>query len=183
MRFFKKSSLVIFTIFIAIVFLFQACDDDNNNRPTGHDFSNVPEPYNLANADTSYVKEGDVEIYIIEEGICPSGVEDFCTVTPRDRIAVKYTGRIFDDGTVFESTFANGNDQPAIITNLTPNATQQQAAQIEGFRRGLLGMKVGEKRVIIVPPSLGYDNSRPGVNGIDLRDKTLRYDVELINLY
>jgi FKBP-type peptidyl-prolyl cis-trans isomerase len=43
-------------------------------------------------------------------------------------------------------------------------------------------MKEGEKRVIIVPPALGYSDNRPGVNGIDLRDETLRYDVEITGL-
>jgi len=181
MRFIRRSSFLLVVLLISIALLIQGCGDENNG-PTGPDYSNVPEPYSMSNADTTYTKEGGVEIYVIEEGECPSGEEEFCTVTPRDQIGVKYTGRIFEEETIFESTFANDNDQPAIITNLTPNPTQQQPAQIEGFRRGLLGMKEGEKRIIIVPPALGYSDNRPGVGGIDLRDKTLRYDVELTGI-
>ncbi|PAU93318.1 hypothetical protein CK503_12925 [Aliifodinibius salipaludis] len=181
MRFFRKSSFLLFILLISSALIIQSCDD-KNNRPTGPDYSNVPEPYNISNADTTYTKEGGVEIYVIEEGECPGGNEEFCTVTPRDQIGVRYTGRIFEEGTIFESTFADSNTTSALITNLTSNSTQQQQAQIEGFRRGLLGMKEGEKRVIVVPPSLGYDNSRPGVNGMDLRDETLRYDVELTGI-
>lgn len=185
MRFLNKSPFLLFALLISSALLIQSCSDDSN-QPTGPDYSFVPDPYNLSEADTTYTKEGGVEIYVIEEGICPGGIEKYCTVQPVDQIRVKYTGRIFDGGSgqgeIFESTFVDSTSTPAIITNLTPNSTQQQAAQIEGFRRGLLGMKEGEKRVIIVPPALGYDDSRPGVNGIDLRDKTLRYDVELTGL-
>lgn len=181
MRFFRKLPFLLAVLLISSAFIIQGCEDENNS-PTGPDFSTVPEPYDISNADTTFTKEGGVEIYIIEEGVCPSGEVEFCTVTPRDQINIKYTGRIFEEGTIFESTFSNDNDRAAVITNLTPNPTQQQAAQIEGFRRGLLGMKEGEKRVIIVPPSLGYNDSRPGVNGIDLRDETLRYDVELTTI-
>ena len=185
MRFFKTSSILLLALLISSAFLIQGCGDDNN-QPTGPDFSNAPDPYNMSDADTTYTKEGGVEIYVIEEGVCPGGNEEFCTVEPVDQISLKYTGRIFDGGTgegeIFETTYVDSTGSSAIITNLTPNSTSQQAAQIEGFRRGLLGMKEGEKRVIIVPPSLGYSDNRPGVNGIDLRDETLRYDVELTGL-
>lgn len=183
MNFFSKSPLLLLALLLSATLAFQACDDNNNRRPTGPDFSTVPEPYELSNADTTYTKEGGVEIYVIEKGDCPGGNEEYCTVTPRDQIGIKYTGRIFDDTEeIFESTYADSNTSSAFISNLTPNSTAQQSTQIEGFRRGLLGMKENEKRVIIVPPSLGYDDNRPGTNGIDLRDKTLRYDVELTGI-
>jgi FKBP-type peptidyl-prolyl cis-trans isomerase len=185
MSFIKTSPFLLLALLISSALLIQGCGDDNN-RPTGPDFSNVPEAYIMSDADTTYTKEGDVEIYVIEEGICPGGDEEFCTVEPVDQISLKYTGRIFDGGTgegeIFESTYVDSARSSTIISNLTPNSTSQQPAQIEGFRRGLLGMKEGEKRVIIAPPSLGYTDSRPGVNGIDLRDETLRYDVELTGL-
>lgn len=152
MRFIKKLPFLLVALLFSSVLIIQGCSDENN-RPTGPDFSNVPEPYNMSNADTTYTKEGGVEIYVIEEGVCPSGEEEFCTVTPRDQISLKYTGRIFDGGTgegeIFESTYVDSTRSSAIITNLTPNSTQQQAAQIEGFRRGLLGMKEGEKELLL----------------------------------
>jgi FKBP-type peptidyl-prolyl cis-trans isomerase len=179
MRFFAKSSLFQVVVILSTLLFLQSCGDDNSPTNTDPDFSTVPDAYNLSENDTTYVKDG-VEIYVIEKGY-----SEF-EVLPRDQIFLKYTGRIFDDGSgkgqIFESTYAGGNEEDALITNLRPIATSQQAPQIEGFRRGLLGMKEGEKRVIIVPPSLGYDDSRIGINGIDLRGKTLRYDVELTGI-
>ena len=186
MKFFSKSPLLLLALLLSTALFFQACGDDSPTGPTGPNFATVPEAYNITNKEPSFTKEGGVEIYIIEEGDCPGGKEEFCTVTSNDQISLKYTGRIYKnnsgDGEIFESTYADSNNSAAIIRNLTSNSTSQQSAQIEGFRRGLLGMKENEKRVIIVPPSLGYDDSRPGTNGMDLREETLRYDVELTNI-
>lgn len=173
MRSLMKSSLFPLAILFTAVLLLQACGGDD--PITGPNFDTVPEPYDLTQADTTYTKDGGVEIYVIERGNGPF------EVIARDQISVKYTGRTID-GEVFESSFANGNEFPAIITNLRPVSTENQRPQVEGFRRGLLGMVEGEKRTIIVPPSLGYDSSRVGVNGIDLRGDTLRYDVELVGI-
>lgn len=171
--FIKLSFLQIAIVLTAVLFL-QACGDDNDG-PTGPDFSTVPEPYDLSQADTTYTKEGGVEIYVIEEG------DGAFEVIPRDQIGLKFTGRVLD-GQIFNSSYRNGNESSVLITNLRPVRVGQQPPQVEGFRRGLLGMVEGEKRVIIVPPSLGYDDSNPGVNGFDLREKTLRYDVELTGI-
>lgn len=176
MNFFSKSFFFQLTIILSAVLLFQSCDDDPTRPSRELDFSTVPDPYDLSEADTSYTKEGGVEIYIIEEGDGPF------EVVSRDQISLYLTGRT-SDGEIFKSTYANGNEQPAIISNLTTASKEGPQGsippQIEGFRRGLLGMHEGEKRVIIVPPELGYDDSNPGENGMDLRGEELRYDVEL----
>lgn len=171
MKLFSKSLFLQTAILLSAILLLQSCGDDPF-QPREVDFSTVPDPYNLSEADTSYTKEGGVEIHVIEKGEGPF------EVVPRDQIRLYYTGRT-TEGEIFESTFANGSEQPAVISNLTPVTRNQRPPQVEGFRRGLLGMKEGEKRVIIVPSELGYDNVRPGTNGMDLRGKELRYDVEL----
>lgn len=175
MRFSTTSTLFQLAILFSALFLLQACDYNNNNSREP-DFSTVPDPYDLSEADTTYTKEGGVEIYIIEQG------NQQFEVIPRDRINVKFTGRTID-GRIFQSTYADGNTEARQITNLKPVASgSQTSAPIEGFRRGLLGMTEGEKRVIFVPPSLGYNDSRTGANGMDLRDDSLRYDVELVSI-
>lgn len=65
-------------------------------------------------------------------------------------IAVHYTG-YFTNGTIFD---ANG-------TNATPFSFALGSGQvIAGWDEGVVGMKVGGTRQLILPPSLGY-----GVNG------------------
>lgn len=178
MRLLKRSSFYQLVLILSAIFLFQACGDDpfSNNRQL--DFSEAPEPYDLSQADTSYTTEDGVEIYIIEEGYSP-----FETIS-RDEISLYHTGRT-SDGEIFNSSYRNGRIQPSLI-HLSPVSKviggESHPPQVDGYREGLLGMKEGGKRVIIVPPSLGYNDNNPGINGFDLRDETLRYDVELADI-
>jgi FKBP-type peptidyl-prolyl cis-trans isomerase len=48
---------------------------------------------------------------------------------------------------------------------------------IQGWEVGVLGMKVGEQRRLIIPPNLGYGPS--GVPGVIPPHATLHFDVEL----
>lgn len=159
---------------MAFLFL-QGCDDNS----TGPDFSNVPPPYDRSEALRDSTLEDDLKIFVIEEGIGPF------EVVPTDVIRVKYTGRTAD-GRIFDSTYRSEDNQSLVLQNLAPGpkivGPGTISPLIEGFRKGLLGMKIGEKRIIEVPPSLGYDDGRPGTNGFDLRDDTLIFDVELVEI-
>lgn len=176
---FLKSSFFQLVLFLAAILFIQGCEDDPLNNSRELDFSDAPDPYELSQADTSYTMENGVEIYIIEEGNTP-----FETVS-RDEITLYFTGRK-SDGEIFDSSYLNGSEQPnpihlSSVRKAMENIPQNDPVppQVEGYREGLIGMKEGEKRVIIVPPSLGYDDDNPGINSFDLRDETLRYDVEL----
>ena len=48
---------------------------------------------------------------------------------------------------------------------------------IKGWDKGVAGMRVGDKRKLIVPPSMGYGET--GVSGVIPRQATLVFDVEL----
>lgn len=50
---------------------------------------------------------------------------------------------------------------------------------IPGFSQGVLGMRVGGVRRIIIPPNLGYGNNPPSGSGIPL-NATLVFQVELL---
>lgn len=76
---------------------------------------------------------------------------------------INYTGK-FIDGTVFGSS-ENSGGPVAIPLDQT----------IPGFSKGLIGMKEGEKRIILVHPELGY-----GATGHLPPNSLLIFDVEVV---
>jgi hypothetical protein len=64
-------------------------------------------------------------------------------------VTLRYVGRL-TDGTIFDQDTATGS------TALT--FTVGAGTVIPGFDEGLLGMRAGGKRVLIIPPKLGYGN-------------------------
>lgn len=81
-----------------------------------------------------------------------------------------YTGTLLN-GKEFDSSFRRGAD-PAVF-NLD--------GVVKGFRVGLLGMKVGERRRLTIPGEIGYGQAgNPGA-GIG-PNETLIFDVELVDV-
>ncbi len=84
------------------------------------------------------------------------------------RVQVHYTGKL-DDGTVFDSSVPRG--EPFVFT-----LGQRQV--IQGWEEGILGMLVGETRVLTIPPALAYGSS--GAGDIIPPNATLIFDVQLL---
>lgn len=85
-------------------------------------------------------------------------------------ITVKYTGTL-DDGTVFDSTDKQGG-QPATFT-------LAKGQLIDGWVQGIPGMKVGGKRKLVIPPSLGYGAQ---AQGSIPPNSTLTFEIELVDV-
>lgn len=66
-----------------------------------------------------------------------------------DNMKVDYIGIGCSTGTVFDATYKDGG-KPLAVTNLG------QAQLIEGFNKGLVGMKAGGQRELIIPGPLAY---------------------------
>jgi FKBP-type peptidyl-prolyl cis-trans isomerase FkpA len=87
-----------------------------------------------------------------------------------ERVSVHYTGWL-TDGTKFDSSLDRG--QPF---ELTLGAGQV----IKGWDEGIVGMKVGGKRKLTIPPELGYGER--GFPGAIPPGSTLVFDVELLSV-
>lgn len=182
MKFNKHPYLPLLAVVLAL-FILQSCGDDSR-RFYEPDYSDVPPPFDTteyASKENIEDEDGVVTVYIIQEG----GSQD--TVIYRDQISVRYTGRT-TDGEVFESTYRDGRTAPQTLQNLTPEPKSVSGSRnpvsplIDGFRKGLLGMNEGEKRTIVVPPSLGYGGSSQGQSGSQFQNDTLIFDVELLQI-
>lgn len=111
--------------------------------PTGDDLGSKPEikvpdgepPAELQVAD---IKEGDGK-----------------TGCAGDVLTVKYVGVTYATGTQFDASWDAGRDFPFQIG---------QGAVIEGWDKGLLGMRVGGRRELVIPPDLAYGDQEQGAD-------------------
>jgi len=102
----------------------------------------------------------------IKNNIEGEGVE----IINHSKIQVHYLGKL-EDGTKFDSSYDRGE----------PLSFQIGLRQvIEGWERGLMGMKIGGKRTIIIPPELAYGER--GVGDLIPPNATLFFDVEIIDI-
>ena len=100
------------------------------------------------------------------------------TAVVGSKLVVQYTGK-FENGTVFDTSVGKpAINCPAGVAQgfcFTLGASQV----IPGWDQGLQGMKVGGKRLLIVPPSLGYGANDYGpIPG----NSTLIFEVQLLSI-
>ncbi|KAF0292235.1 Peptidyl-prolyl cis-trans isomerase FKBP7 [Amphibalanus amphitrite] len=87
-----------------------------------------------------------------------------------DMLSMDYTGTL-EDGTKFDSS----------VDRKQPFNFQLGVGQvIKGWDQGLLDMCVGERRKLIVPPSLGYGEQ--GAGEVIPGGATLHFEVELLSI-
>jgi FKBP-type peptidyl-prolyl cis-trans isomerase len=112
-----------------------------------------------------------------KEVVTPSGLKytdikvgDGAEAKPGQVVDVHYTGWL-TNGTKFDSSVDRGK----------PFSFKLGAGQvIEGWDKGVAGMKVGGKRKLTIPPGLGYGSQ--SVGGVIPPNSTLVFDVELLGV-
>lgn len=105
----------------------------------------------------------ELQIEELEEG---TGTD----ANPGDKVQVHYTGWL-TDGTKFDSSVDRGK----------PFEFQLGAGRvIQGWDQGVVGMRVGGKRKLTIPPHLGYGSR--GAGGVIPADATLVFEVELLGV-
>lgn len=117
---------------------------------------------NAGEAPTITAPSGDAPTDLIaEDVIIGSGTKVVATST----LTVHYTLMKWTDGSIVESSWTSGAP-----------ATFALAEVIQGWQQGLLGAKVGGRRLLVIPPALGYGP----MAGHPLEKDTLIFAVDII---
>ncbi len=85
------------------------------------------------------------------------------------RVTMKYIGRLQKNGQVFDQTKGNATFKFRLGVGEV----------IKGWDRGVEGMRVGDRRKLVCPPSMAYGSSRTGPIPAN---STLVFEVELIDV-
>lgn len=104
---------------------------------------------------------------LIEDEIVGDGDE----ATIGKRVIVHYSGVAWSSGSEFDSSWDRGE---------TFDFRLGARAVIEGWDRGVKGMKVGGRRRLTIPPDLGYGSR--GAGGVIKGGETLVFVVDLVEV-
>jgi len=88
-----------------------------------------------------------------------------------DTVSVQYVGVAYSSGKVFDASWSRGQPFQFALG---------QGQVIAGWDEGVVGMQVGGRRELIIPPSLAYHATSPGP-GIAAND-TLIFIVDLVKI-
>jgi peptidylprolyl isomerase len=88
--------------------------------------------------------------------------------SPSSTITIAYVGALYANGKVFDASW---KDEPS-----THTISQAASGFVPGFEQGLLGMRVGGRRELIIPPKLAYGSK---ANGSIPANSTLIFIVDL----
>ncbi len=97
---------------------------------------------------------------------------------PGDIVQVQYIGKL-TDGTIFDQSSAHKDVMPGCPKAGMFCFTLGGGQVIPGWDQGLVGMKVGGERTLVIPPSLGYGARQMGPIPAN---STLLFDVKLLGI-
>lgn len=101
-------------------------------------------------------------------------------LAPGDTVMIKYTGSLIN-GTVFDSSDAHGGTPLTLV--VAPDGslhTPDGGGLIEGWSKGVVGMKEGGTRRLIIPAALGYGAQAMG--NLIPANSTLVFVLELVKV-
>ena len=115
---------------------------------------------NPSNSNTSQTPKVSIQDEVIGQGdVAETG----------NSVVIHYIGK-FTDGTVFDSSVARGEPVQFVLG---------VGKFTKGWDEGIVGMRVGGKRILVVPPELGY-----GANdyGPIPANSTLVFEIQLLKV-
>ncbi len=160
-----KKSIIILVIFFIVLGVYVSFRETpkNSEIKVSENMETVFGDTQVNIAEQVKPMENQLQIVVIKEG---SGA----AAKNGDKVAVHYTGRL-PNGDKFDSSIDRG--QPFVFTLGVGQV-------IKGWDMGVLGMKVGGKLRLTIPPELAYGES--GAGGVIPPNATLIFEVELLKI-
>ena len=106
----------------------------------------------------------DLQMIDLEVGTGPEAVNG-------KRVAVHYVGVAYSTGEEFDASYGRG--EPLVFP-------LGSGSVITGWDRGLVGMKVGGRRKLVIPPQLAYGDR--GAGGVIAPGETLIFVCDLVGV-
>lgn len=151
----KKVALVLTLSLVALTGCSEIGDDMSSNTL-------VQVTANAGEAPTITAPSGDAPTKLVaQDVIAGTGA----TVLATSTLTVHYTLMQWSDGAILESTWSSGNPATFPLANV-----------ITGWQQGLVDAKVGTRRLLVIPPALGYGP----MAGHPLEKETLIFAVDII---
>ncbi len=114
----------------------------------------------------NYTPQADIAELGCIDIVVGTGVE----AKANDTVTAHYTGAVAATGIVFQSSIDSGSPIPFGLNQV-----------IQGWSKGVPGMKEGGKRRLLIPSALAYGANPPAGSGIPA-DADLVFDVELVKV-
>lgn len=117
-------------------------------------------------------REGKAKMITTNSGLQYVEIKEGTGASPRrgQQVTVHYTGTL-KDGKKFDSSLDRGKPFTFVIG---------MGQVIQGWDEGVMSMKVGGKRKLLIPPNLGYGSR--GVPGVIPANSELHFEVELLSV-
>lgn len=159
----KKTLVKVFAVLAVLAIGFATITSFGGNNSMSESTAGLPAvTANAGEAPTITPPTGDAPTTLqTQDIIVGTGTE----VLPTSTLTVHYTLMSWSSGEILESSWSGG--QPA---------TFPLSGVIVGWQKGLPGAKVGGRRLLVIPPSLGYGP----IAGHPLEKETLIFTVDII---
>ncbi len=145
----SKKILIAVVLIFVLIFVFFFVAQNQNQKETEE-------------ASSFIEKIEGLDIVVVEEG-------EGASVKTGDSIDIHYVGKL-EDGKIFDSS--RERKKPY-------NFTIGEGEVIKGWEKGVIGMKVGEIRVLTISPELGFGSRSQGPIP---PNSTLIYEIELMSI-